>query len=373
MKQTRRAFLKQTTLVGGGVGVVGLRSPGHLGPLLLSQVDGHAPIVGSERDIRLSWVGEKAPSHATGVSFGVPWRQGTVPPQSEFRLRTENEELPLQSWPLAHWPDGSLKWSGFATVVPAALIGAVILSRDSASAGGAVSVKKRRDIVVVDTGAIQCEIPSSGATLLRSIMRGDKQIAGPSQLVCILQHGPRNLPEESPTRERFVGEIKRVTVEQSGPVRAVVKIDGVHRGERSRREWLPFTTRLYFYTGLSSLRLVHTIVFDGDQEKDFIRGLGLQVEVPMRDDPRNRTVRFAGEGGVYGPNRCSPVAESSRKRQASRSPATPFLTKTPYGMISNSLSRRRTASPSLSAQVQGAHGYSPPRAGEHRDWCLLVI
>ena len=295
MKQTRRAFLKQTTLVGGGVGVVGLRSPGHLGPLLLSQVDGHAPIVGSERDIRLSWVGEKAPSHATGVSFGVPWRQGTVPPQSEFRLRTENEELPLQSWPLAHWPDGSLKWSGFATVVPAALIGAVILSRDSASAGGAVSVKKRRDIVVVDTGAIQCEIPSSGATLLRSIMRGDKQIAGPSQLVCILQHGPRNLPEESPTRERFVGEIKRVTVEHTGPVRAVVKIDGVHRGERSRREWLPFTTRLYFYTDLSSLRLVHTIVFDGDQEKDFIRGLGLQVEVPMRDDPRNRTVRFAGE------------------------------------------------------------------------------
>jgi hypothetical protein len=129
---------------------------------------------------------------------------------------------------------------------------------------------------------------------------GGKPIAGASQLVCILQKGPATTPEDSPGREKYLSEVKHVTVEQSGPVRGVVKIEGMHRGTISKREWLPFTVRLYFYSGQASIRVVHTIVFDGDQEKDFVRGLGLQIDVPMRDQPLNRTVRFAGpDGGLW--------------------------------------------------------------------------
>src|ERR1017187_5149869 len=76
-------------------------------------------------------------------------------------------------------------------------------------------------------------------------------------------------------REKFVSLVKKVTVEQSGPVRAVVKFEGVHKGVTSGREWLPFHVRLYFYAGEASVRMVHTIFFDGDQEKDFVRGLGV--------------------------------------------------------------------------------------------------
>ncbi len=58
--------------------------------------------------------------------------------------------------------------------------------------------------------------------------------------------------------------------------------------------------RLYFYAGETTVRLVHTIAFDGDQEKDFIRGLGVQFAVPLREQPQNRQVRFAGaDGGVW--------------------------------------------------------------------------
>ncbi|MGH8016763.1 MAG: hypothetical protein ACREIA_00465, partial [Opitutaceae bacterium] len=31
---------------------------------------------------------------------------------------SSGQNLPLQTWPLAYWPDGSLKWSGFASIVP---------------------------------------------------------------------------------------------------------------------------------------------------------------------------------------------------------------------------------------------------------------
>ena len=47
------------------------------------------------------------------------------------------------------------------------------------------------------------------------------------------------------------------------------------------REWLPFTVRLYFYAGADSIRMVHTIIFDGDDQKDFIRGLGVVFDVAI--------------------------------------------------------------------------------------------
>jgi hypothetical protein len=75
-----------------------------------------------------------------------------------------------------------------------------------------------------------------------------------------------------------------------------VKFEGVHKGATSGREWLPFHVRLYFYSGQTAVRMVHTVMFDGDQEKDFIHGLGIVFDVPMREEIQNRHVRFSGTG-----------------------------------------------------------------------------
>ena len=40
--------------------------------------------------------------------------------------------------------------------------------------------------------------------------------------------------------------LKSVTVERAGSVRALVKLEGVHKSPKGR-EWLPFVVRLYFY------------------------------------------------------------------------------------------------------------------------------
>ncbi len=242
----------------------------------------------------------KPPDLDSGVSFGVPWAQGTVSRDATFRLSSQGKEMPLQSWPLAYWPDGSIKWTGFATVVPAGLAGPETLSTGSPAVSGSLQVTNNGKSVAVDTGALECSIPLSGTNIIDSMSIGGKQVAGASQLVCILQTGPETNPEDSPAREKYLSEVQKVTVEQSGPVRAVVKIEGMHRGVISGREWLPFTVRLYFYSGQTAVRVVHTIIFDGDQEKDFVRGLGLQIEAPLREGPSNRTVRFAGpDGGLW--------------------------------------------------------------------------
>ncbi|MGA1981960.1 MAG: twin-arginine translocation signal domain-containing protein [Acidobacteriaceae bacterium] len=301
MNQTsRREFLKDAALTGVALsaGTLTERSLFAAAPAQGPATTGSS----AARSVELSLLSKEPSSMPAGISWGVPWPQGSVGRNADFSLSTQGGGLPLQSWPLAYWPDGSIKWTGFATVLPAGFQGAVTLASGSAqaAAAGTLKVATNPNTVVVDTGAMQCSIPLLGPHLIESIERNGKVIAGACQLICILQNGPANDPEDTPARERFLSNVKKVTVEQSGPVRAVVKIEGMHRATKSKREWLPFTVRLYFYSGQTSIRLVHTIVFDGDQEKDFVRGLGLEIYVPLRDQPPNRTVRFAGaDGGLW--------------------------------------------------------------------------
>jgi hypothetical protein len=274
-----------------------------LAALLLSVSVSAPPLSAAAAPVQLHWLDQTPPAIAQGVSWGVPWPQGAVPKNTAFALTdAQGKSLPVQTWPLAYWPDGSLKWSGLATVVPAGETGNLTLSAGQPAAPGAGAVKVTNDgrAVVVDTGALKASIPLSGQNLVDSLSVGGVEIARAGQLVGILQDGPATNPEDSPRREKLLSTVQKVTVEQSGPVRAVVRIEGMHRGVQSGREWLPFSVRLYFYGGQTAIRLVHTIVYDGDQEKDFLRGLGVQFAVPMREQVQNRHVRFVGaNGGVW--------------------------------------------------------------------------
>jgi hypothetical protein len=298
--RTRRDFLEDATLFGAGITTISPRD------LIAAAHPAQQPDPSAPSAVQLVWLAEKPPAFDTGVSWGVPFPQGLIQRNSIFMLTAGNNRFPLQAWPLAYWPDGSIKWNGYATVIPAGFSGPATLSINLAELQGPgltyppVSVKNDGKVILVDTGAIACSIPLTGEKIFNSIAIGGKATAGSAQLVCILQHGPSTDSDVSPAREKYLGEIKHVTVEQSGTVRTVVKIEGIHRGVVSKREWLPFVVRLYFHAGQTSIRIVHTIVFDGDQEKDFVRGLGLQFDVPMREEPRNRTVRFAGpDGGLW--------------------------------------------------------------------------
>jgi hypothetical protein len=246
--------------------------------------------------VTVNWVGD-APAVSTGVSWGVPWAQGTVPKEQAFALHgPDGRDMPLQTWPLAYWPDGSLKFSGFATVAGTAAGPYVISPADAATTAAAIAVQRGDGYIDIGTGASSVRVGTRGPDLIRSIAVGGREVAANGRLVGLVQARPD--PEEGamPARAGFVSDIERVTVEQSGPVRAVLKVEGRHK-LASGRAWLPFTLRLYFYAGDPAIHVVHTFIYDGDQQKDFIRGLGLRFTVPMREAVYNRHVAFAGQDG----------------------------------------------------------------------------
>ena len=123
-------------------------------------------------------------------------------------------------------------------------------------------------------------------------MLGGTRVAGRGQLVYTTQDQPYTEGVKQIHYHQYESHVEKVEVERAGTVRAVVKIEGVCL--------FPFTVRLYFYAGSEQVRMVHTFIYNGDQNRDFIRSLGVRFEVPMREQAYNRHVAFATQdGGVW--------------------------------------------------------------------------
>lgn len=253
------------------------------------------------KQIFLKWLGNEVPSLHTGVSWGVPFPEGTYQKDQKFLLKSKNGKIsPLQSWPLAYWPDGSLKWAGFSTVVDSVSGGDLTLEATTMNIpkqtyNNSIIIGESEEFININTGSLVCVIPQRGYKLIHSIRVGQEEVSTGGELVCLLQNGLSKDYGIQPEVEKFIGSIDNVTVEQSGPVRAVIKIEGTHKSISGERSWLPFVVRLYFYQGLQTIKMVYTIIYDGDQEQDFIRGLGVTFDVPLDEELYNRHVRFAGE------------------------------------------------------------------------------
>lgn len=248
--------------------------------------------------VTLDWLEDGGPGAAPGSTVGVPWPKGAYTEGQTFALTdADGKAVPVQSWPIAYWPDGSLKWTAHAVSSGSGKLS--LAAGEPTAPDKSVTVDKSGGTIDISTGVITAKIGKSGSTLVKSVTRGSTEIAKNGRLVLIRQPEIEDEDQGAEKFERFESAISEVEVEQEGPVRAVVRIDGKHR--KGSRSWLPFSVRLYFYAGAESFRMVHTITFDGTQEPgkasgDFIRGLGVRFTVPMRDASYDRHIRIGGDG-----------------------------------------------------------------------------
>jgi hypothetical protein len=271
---------------------------------------GNTEVTGAD----LHWLAG-VPATTTGAAFGVPWARGTVPAGTPFALHgSDGTDVPVQTWPLAYWPDGTLKWTGHALPAgtgsgaggdiagggPAGLVDTLHLAPGTPAAPATpVTVKEARDTITLDTGVVTVVLARHGDMPLVSLSRDGAARATNGKLVLTTQDRPDNEPDSgsgarggAAEQRSYTGIVEAVAVEQRGPVRAVVRLSGRYHGDG--RAWLPWTVRVYASAGAESVRIVHSFRWDGDLTKDFVTGLGLRVDVPITGELHDRHVRFVG-------------------------------------------------------------------------------
>ncbi|MBE1878752.1 Tat pathway signal sequence domain protein [Myceligenerans pegani] len=291
MANVSRRTVLGSALAAGAAAVVGpeIATAAPAGPSV--PLTGHDPI-------EVRWLDRAAPAAlAAGVTWGVPWPRGALPGDQRFALTTDSgTAVPVQTWPTAWWPDGTVKWTAHAVGGDVPQADAFRLAPGSPATGThRITVRERPGLVTVDTGVIQVAFGGHGNKVVRSVRRGHQIIAHSGRLVASRQDRP-DTDGTSPARhESFTGSVDRVEVEQDGPVRAVIKVTGKHR--HGNREWLPFVLRFSLFAGSDGIRLVHTFFWDGDEDRDFLTGLGVRFTVPMRGELYDRHIRLGDSGG----------------------------------------------------------------------------
>ena len=259
--------------------------------LLLLQI---VLVTGAANSVKLSWIG-KVPSAASPVSFGVPFEKSAVSVTRNFVLTdTDGNEYPLQQWPMAYWPDGSVKWMGFASVVNPST--AFFLTKSAVKiSSGYIQVETLADKVIVRNGKYSCEVHKTGKSFLQIKSNDLHQLLQSAYLECAVEKHPEvNLT----SIESYKSCIDSVIVEQSGPVRAVLKITGTYQNKSNIRI-LPFTVRLYFFYQSEQIKMVHSFIYNLNEKTDFLKSIGVVFDVPLESQPHNRHVRFSGANGLW--------------------------------------------------------------------------
>lgn len=251
----------------------------------------------SNIEVNLHWVEKNTISELTPTTWGVPWKKGTLKTETEFSLKNDKgDQFPVQSWVTAYWPDGSVKWTAHAAMLEGKNF---VLEPSSGSESKGIEIKESEKEISINTKYLELKLNKQGSYFLESLKRNGKIIAEQGKLVLITQDQPDSYESGNIHKTAYASVIKHIEVEKQGPVRTVVKVEGTHRSQDGK-ELIPFILRLYLYANSESIKMVHTLIYNADENKDFIKGIGLRLNVPLQGEMYNRHVRFVGENdGVF--------------------------------------------------------------------------
>lgn len=249
--------------------------------------------------INLRWVTPRK-TVQTPVSFGTPWARGELRSEDTVALLDETgENTPVQTKINAYWPDGSVKWLLHSAVLNTQRKYSIAKGIQLKPKSGISASQSKDSTVTIDSDLLFCKI-EKGNRLITSLLRknaGQKPVF--ARLTAFIENRQEQEELENITIHKLVGITEKITVEESGPLRAVVKIEGNHQHINQEEQVFPFVVRLYFYADSDEIKIVHSFVFNADEEQDFLKGLAVEFTMSASSELWNRHLGFTGDMGMF--------------------------------------------------------------------------
>lgn len=239
------------------------------------------------------------------TTFGAMWKQGECGTDTEYICRDgEGKEIPMQSRITAYWPDGTVKWT--AHTADAALLGAepeVLAGKPTAFSGmpaafSGMICKESEDAVMLEAGEITITVKKDGKHLFTAAERGGKVFLCDAEAVLLLEEPIEVSGNPARMEKSYTSLIESVSVEETGALKTIIRYDGIHCSADGDKK-LPFIIRMEAGYNDPNLKFTHTFLYDGDEEKDFLKGMGIRFQAPLSGELYNRHVKFTGDHGVF--------------------------------------------------------------------------
>lgn len=242
--------------------------------------------------ITLRWIDRPA-ADTIPVRFGVPFERGAIRPQAQFTLNGTR----LDSYPLAYWPDGSVKWGGFAGTVANDSLYTLLLtdqtagrkkqaSHGKATATPHINVEHTATHYIINNGDTRLLLPlsASAACLIDTLTH----------------HGQTACHNIRLTAGGATGRTDSICIERQTSQHVVMKCCGSVDG-------LPFIVRLYVQAGSPAVRIVHTLIYNRPADSPSPKDLAIRADIPLHDQAYNRHVAFTGDHGQLWHEAVQPV------------------------------------------------------------------
>lgn len=228
------------------------------------------PCLGRTVEVALT-VGDPAAVHRAGwpVTSGVPLAEGALrDPQATALYSADGREIPLQTEALSRWPDGSVRWLllDFQTDLEAGEKKRLTLRYGSGIRRSVIpnplAISKKGQAVVIDTGPLRLQLSPTAFRLLDGVwldtnkdgrFSADEQVAGPDGAGIFLT---------TPDGEAFRADLAAatLTIEDSGPLRACVKMEGLHGSAKGTM--FRYVVRVHAFRGQPFVRIHYTFIND---------------------------------------------------------------------------------------------------------------
>ncbi len=194
------------------------------------------------------------------VTSGIPIGRGELTDPGSVRLFTEaGKPLPLQTRLLGSWPDGSVRWLLLdfqATLAPhqRRIYQLTRLGKgDAPSISQPVASSRARESVGIETGRLRVEIPFTGFRMFDRVWLDNRKITQSRE-------SGIELTDSSGGHFNAANDRCRVVVEENGPLRVCVRIDG--RLSSDAGSLFRYVVRLHAYAGKPYIRSMITLVND---------------------------------------------------------------------------------------------------------------
>lgn len=202
------------------------------------------------------------------LSGGVPLPEGALADARQCRLlNAQGNPVAAQFTALGHWPGGTIKWLLVSTLHEGGDGGYTLEYGRQVSAPpppeGAVEVERTPEGLRVSTGVLRADISREGFAppgVVRMDLDGDGAISEDEVVAIPGEEGVVLVDAEGRRFTTAGAELSRLTVEEEGPVRAVILAEGRFTSEAG--ELLGFRCRMYFHHGFAGIPTVFTVLVD---------------------------------------------------------------------------------------------------------------
>ncbi len=183
------------------------------------------------------------------ITFGLPFPPGAVADATALNLRdAAGRRMPLQARALERWHDGSIKWAllDFQTADATATFNVGVGPRPPDVRG--IELTQTSGGVLVDTGAARFSMLAHCPFPFASVAVDAREVIDPERSGLRLVDG---------TGRQCRVQVRRVSVDEHGPLRATVLIEGTIA--TWTRPLLSLQARLHFFAGSAAVRCVVTV------------------------------------------------------------------------------------------------------------------